>query len=51
MKLFRKIREYVPIKAIAVFSITIISGIILLIEKLFASFADFTPAKRINGAP
>ena len=41
MKLFRKIREYVPIKAIAVFSITIISGIILLIEKIFASFADF----------
>ena len=41
MKYLSKIREYIPLKAIIFFVVTLLSGIILLIERYSVGFADF----------
>lgn len=41
MKLMNKIREYVPLGAIIIFVLTLISGAVLIIEQYWVGLADF----------
>ena len=41
MTAFRKIKEYVPVKAMVIFALTILSLVLLVVVRLSTAFADF----------